>query len=271
MRASWGRTLRRCLRTSAPVSTSTCAIIWTSTSPPTPSITTRYKKLTERRDTADVTELLKELHRIVNAAIQAQTPGDDQAEGLTFDLSQIDLEKLRDEFAKKVKRKATALQDIREIVEQKLAEMLKHNPQRMDYYKRYQEIIADYNREKDRATIEETFAKLAELVASLDEEQRRAAEEGLRRGRAGPVRPAEKGQARQGEREKVKQASQALLASLRELLAPLERWTEKEQTTGRGRDLHSGPALHATAVSAVHGGGKAARRRWSISTSGSSR
>ena len=68
-----------------------------------------YKKLTERRDTADVTELLKELHRIVNEAIRTQTPGDDQAEALTFDLSQIDLEKLRDEFAKKVKRKATAL------------------------------------------------------------------------------------------------------------------------------------------------------------------
>jgi type I restriction enzyme R subunit len=48
-----------------------------------------------------VTELLKELHRIVNAAIQAQEPGNDQTEGVTFDLSQIDLENLRDEFAKK--------------------------------------------------------------------------------------------------------------------------------------------------------------------------
>ena len=56
--------------------------------------------------------------------------------------------------------------------------MLKRNPQHMDYYKRYQEIIADYNREKDRATIEETLAKLVELVESLDEEQRRAVEEG---------------------------------------------------------------------------------------------
>jgi hypothetical protein len=30
----------------------------------------------------------------------------------------------------------------------------------MDYYKKYQDIIADYNREKDRVTVEETFAKL---------------------------------------------------------------------------------------------------------------
>ena len=68
-----------------------------------------YKKLNERRDKADVTELLKALHRIVNEAIRTQAPGDDQADGLTFDLSQINMEKLRDEFAKKVHHKATAL------------------------------------------------------------------------------------------------------------------------------------------------------------------
>ena len=32
-----------------------------------------YKKLTERRDTADVTALLKELHRIVNEAIASRS------------------------------------------------------------------------------------------------------------------------------------------------------------------------------------------------------
>ena len=139
-----------------------------------------YKKLTERRDTADVTDLLKELHRIVNEAIRTAGAGDDQAEGLTFDLSKIDLERLREEFAKKVTRKATAIQDIRDIVEKKLAEMLARNPMRMDYQIKYEEIVADYNREKDRTTIEETFRRLVELVHSLDEEQKRATREGLR-------------------------------------------------------------------------------------------
>ena len=143
------------------------------------NIETIYKKLTERRDTADVTELLKELHRIVNEAIRTREPGDDQAEGLTFDLSQIDMEKLRDEFAKKVPYKATTLQDIREIVEQKLAEMLARNPTRMDYQEKYEEIVAAYNREKNRATIEDTFRQLSELMEELDAEQERAVEEGL--------------------------------------------------------------------------------------------
>ena len=109
--------------------------------------------------------MLKELHRIVNDAIRTADVGGDQAEGLTFDLSKIDLERLREEFAKKVTRKATAIQDIREIVEKKLAEMLARNPMRMDYQIEYEEIVADYNREKDRTSIEETFRRLVELVS----------------------------------------------------------------------------------------------------------
>src|SRR5262249_2297668 len=107
-----------------------------------------YKKLEERRDTADVTDILKELHKIVNDAIRAQATGSDQMDSKLYDMSQIDLEKLRDEFAKKVKRKASALEDIKTVVERKLQQMLAQNPQRMDFYKKYSEIIADYNREK---------------------------------------------------------------------------------------------------------------------------
>ena len=189
-----------------------------------------YKKLSERRDTADVTELLKELHRIVNEAIRTQAPGDDQAEGLTFDLSQIDMEKLRDEFAKKVRHKATALQDIREIVEQKLAEMLARNPSRMDYQQKYEEIVADYNREKDRVTIEETFRRLMELMEELDAEQRRAVEEGLSEDELALFDLLKKEDLGKAARERVKQASRDLLASIRARLKELDRFWEKEQT-----------------------------------------
>jgi type I restriction enzyme R subunit len=199
-----------------------------------------YKKLTERRDSADVTALLKELHRIVNEAIRTQDQGQDQAEGVTFDLSKIDLKKLKDEFAKKVNRKATVIQDIRTIVEQKLAEMLARNPTRMDYQLKYEQIVSEYNQEKDRTTIEETFRKLMELVNSLDEEQERATREGLgeeelalfdillREKRGGIDKVA---------RERVKQASRELLAAVKARLAELDRFWEKEQTKGEVETL----------------------------------
>jgi type I restriction enzyme R subunit len=189
-----------------------------------------YKKLEERRDTADVSELLKELHRIVNEAIRAAEPGEDQRESKLFDLSKIDLGRLQEEFAKKGKRKATAVEDIRQLLERKLAEMLARNPQRMDFYKKYSEIVADYNREKDRVTVEETFAKLLDLANSLDAEQRRAAEEGLSEEELALFDLLRKPEMTKVDRERVKQASRGLLASIRELIAPLERWTEKEQT-----------------------------------------
>jgi type I restriction enzyme R subunit len=189
-----------------------------------------YKKLTERRDTANVTALLKELHRIVNDAILTQAPGQDQAEGLTFDLSQLDADRLREEFAKKVRLKATALQDIRDIVEAKLAQMLTLNPMRMDYQARYEQIVADYNAEKDRATVEDTFARLLNLMQTLDTEQQRAAREGLSEEELAVFDLLQKDGLGTAERERVKQASQRLLASLKERLVELDRFWEKEQT-----------------------------------------
>lgn len=179
--------------------------------------------------------MLKELHRIVNEAIRAAAPGGDHAEGLTVDLSQIDFEKLQHEFAGKVRRKHAALQDIRDVVERKLAQMLASNPLRMDYYKKYQEIIADYNREKDRATVEATFAQLVALAASLDAEQRRAAEEGLSDTELALFDLLFKENISKADRERLKQASRSLLASLRELLRPMTDWTGKAATQAQVR------------------------------------
>jgi type I restriction enzyme R subunit len=189
-----------------------------------------YKKLQDKRDTADVTELLKALHRIVNEAIRTAEPGEDHAEGLTVDLSRIDFEKLRDEFASKVRRKHAALHDIREVIEKKLAAMLACNPLRMDYYKKYQMILADYNREKDRATVEATFARVMDLAASLDVEQRRAAKEGLSDDELALFDLLFKESISKADRERLKQASRGMLASLQELLKPMPEWTKTETT-----------------------------------------
>ena len=189
-----------------------------------------YKKLNERRDTADVSELLKDLHRIVNTAIAVHGVGSDQASGLTVDLSQINMEKLRDEFAKKVKRKATVIEDIRQIVEEKLAQMLARNPLRMNYEKVYQDIISAYNQDKDRATVEDTFAKLTALVNDLTAEQSRAIAEGLSEDQLALFDLVQRDGMSKKERELIKQASKDLLAGVLAVIAPLNRWTEKEQT-----------------------------------------
>lgn len=189
-----------------------------------------YKKLSEKRDDADVTELLKVLHRIVNEAIRAEVPGEDQAKGLTVDLSRIDIEKLRAEFMQKVKHKATAIENIRTLVERKLALLLAKNPRRMDFDIKYREIISSYNLDKDRVTIEKIFEELMALALSLDDEQRRAALEGLNEDELAIFDLIEKTSLTSAERERIKQSSRELLAELQRIIAPLDQWTEKEQT-----------------------------------------
>lgn len=194
------------------------------------NIETIYKKVRDRGGAADVSEVIKELHRIVNEAIRAAEVGADHAEGLTVDLSRIDFERLKEEFASKFQRKNVALQDVRDVVERKLAQMLAQNPLRMDFYKKYQAIIADYNREKDRATVEATFAALVALTVGMDAEERRAAAEGLSETELALFDLLFKPEISRKDRERLKQASQRLLASLRRLLVPMPGWLQNEAT-----------------------------------------
>jgi len=111
-----------------------------------------YKKLQEAREGANVTGILKELHKIVNEAIRTQQPGEDHAGGLTVDLSSIDFKKLR------------------------------------------------------------------------------AAEEGLTEDELALFDLLFKKKISKADREKLKQASRGLLASLQDLLKPMPRWTKNSQT-----------------------------------------
>jgi type I restriction enzyme, R subunit len=117
---------------------------------------------------------------------------------------------------------------------------LARNPTRMDYQLKYEQIVSEYNQEKDRTTIEETFRKLLELVNSLDEEQERATREGLGEEELAlfdVLLQEKKGGIDKAARERVKQASRELLAAVKARLAELDRFWEKEQTKGEVETL----------------------------------
>jgi len=94
----------------------------------------------------------------------------------------------------------------------------------------HSEIVADYNREKDRVTIEETFARLVDLANSLSTEQRRAAEEGLSEEELALFDLVTRPGLSKADRERVKRESRNLLTKLRDVIERVDRWTEKEQT-----------------------------------------
>ena len=95
-----------------------------------------------------------------------------------------------------------------------------------------EDIVAGYNNEKDRTTIEETFRRLLELVRSLDEEQQRAAQENLSDEELAVFDLLKRDDLTKADRERVKQASRDMLNSIKVRLAELDRFGEKEQSTG---------------------------------------
>ena len=190
-----------------------------------------YKKLQDRRDTADVTEVLKELHRIVNEAIRAAAPGEDHAEGLTVDLSRIDFAKLRDEFASKVRRKHAALARHPRRRREEAGADARPEP---DADGLLQEVPGDHRRLQPREGPGDGRGDLraswSRSPPALTPKQRRAAEEGLSDDELALFDLLFKENISKADRERLKQASKALLASLRDLLRPMHDWTQNTAT-----------------------------------------
>jgi type I restriction enzyme, R subunit len=135
-----------------------------------------YKSLKADVEKADISDIIRELHKIIDEAVEITDEGGD--EGKLYDISNIDFERLRKEFDRSP-IKNTEVQCLKEIIENKLAKMLMKNPLRTNFQRHYEEIIEEYNSEKDRVTIEQTFEALLKLVEELGEEQQRAVKEGL--------------------------------------------------------------------------------------------
>ena len=151
-------------------------------------------------------------------------------EAKRFDISAIDFDILRREFAK-VKHKNLVLRDLEEAIKQKLDSMLFANPDRIDYYERYRKIIEEYNGEQDRATIEKTFMELTNLANSLNEEEQRYVREGFTSDEELSVYDMLfRDDLSKSDIKKLKSVSAALLHQIKDKIAELDHWTDKQET-----------------------------------------
>ena len=137
-----------------------------------------YKELQQKRKHADITDLSVAINEIVNEHLEVDSNSTMVAESRRFDISGIDFELLRREFAKS-REKNLVLKDIQDLLQERIAQMLAQNPSRINFYEKYQEIIRDYNQEQNRATIEKTFTELMALSHELTEEEKRYIREGF--------------------------------------------------------------------------------------------
>ena len=137
-----------------------------------------YKELQKKRQHADITDLSVAINKIVNDHLEVQATMASEGGPTRFDISGINFELLRSEFAKS-REKNLVLKDIQELLQERIAQMMAQNPSRINFYEKYQEIIHDYNNEQNRANIEKTFMDLMELSNKLTEEEKRFVREGF--------------------------------------------------------------------------------------------
>ena len=187
-----------------------------------------YKSLQQDRDRADITDIIRQLHQVVDEAIvtQANMVAEEQA---PYGISKIDFERLRKEFERSP-AKRTTVQNLKQAIESKLQRLLERNPLRTDFQRHYEEIVAEYNREKDRITIEKTFEALLKLIQALDEEERRAIREGLDEESLALFDLLKKPDLSTADIKRVKKVAVELLDTLKAEKLKIDHWRDKETT-----------------------------------------
>ena len=197
----------------------------------TDAICAIFREMQKKRKHIDTTDLMVEINHIINENVEIEhQEGEGLVESRRFDISQIDFDLLAAEFAK-VKRKNLLLKDLDDLVQERLAAMLSVNPSRIDYYVRYMNIIEEYNAEQDRTTIEKTFMELMNLAQSMCDEQRRYVREGFSSDEELSIYDLLFSEnLSKTDIAKIKKMSTELLQKIKDRIAQMDHWTDKQET-----------------------------------------
>lgn len=188
-----------------------------------------YDQLQEKRKHSDNSALMAQINIIVSEYV-AVTKNVGAEDNKKFDISNIDFDRLRREF-EKTRNKNLLLKDLQQLVEERLAKMLRANPLRIDYYQRYQEIVDEYNRDNQKDEIAIIFENLMKLVSELDDEQKRYVKEGFESDEELTMfELLVKESLSKEEIKKVKKLAQTMLSKIKARINELDHWRDKEET-----------------------------------------
>lgn len=190
-----------------------------------------YAELQKKRKHINTTDLMIEINGIISEYVEIQqTPNVVREPPRRFDISAIDFDLLRREFAK-VRKKNLVLKDLEEVIQQKLDNMILSNPNRINYYERYQHIIDEYNSEQNRATIEKTFMELMDLANQMGEEEQRYVREGFTSDEELSLYDMLfRDDLTKADIKILKEMSASLLHKIKDKISELDHWTDKQET-----------------------------------------
>ena len=187
--------------------------------------------LKKKRKHVDNVDLMVEINEIISENVEIERyEGSFVKESTKFDISEINFDLLQREFAK-VRNKNLLMRDLEEAIKTMLDKMIFCNPDRINYYERYQEIIRDYNAEQDRATIEKTFMDLMDLANKMDQEDKRYAREGFNSDEELAFYDMLfRDNLSKEDIKKLKKVAADLLREIKQKISELDHWTDKQET-----------------------------------------
>ncbi len=189
-----------------------------------------YTAIEDNIECADVAEIMRKIQNVVDESIENMVAEPTPNDSKMIDLSGLDFEMLEKYFLK-TQNKNAAVQSLKDKIEKQLKKMVERNPLTVDYYKRYQEIIDEYNRGKDETVIKETFRKLIELVNSYSKEEADTKRECLSDEQKAIFDILRQGKKLvENEKNEIKKISVELLNELKKEKLRVEQWAEKSVT-----------------------------------------
>ena len=186
-------------------------------------ITKRIKQLTPQPDIAEVKTTIEEILDKSIGTSNYIIPASNQQ----IDLSQIDFEALKSQFASGYKH--TETEKLKGIISSQLTQMLRLNKSRMNYLDKFQQMIDEYN--AGSCNVETLFTELVEFAQELNVEDKRAICENLSEEELAIFDLLTKPDISLTEKEKleVKKVAQELLETLKREKLVLD-WRRRQQT-----------------------------------------
>ncbi len=186
--------------------------------------------LQKKRKHVDTTDLMVEINGIINEYVEIEPAEQGIKPSRQFDISGIDFDLLRREFARS-KRKNLVIRDLEQVIQERIAALLFNNPNRVNYYEQYQKIIEAYNSEQDRSSIEKTFMELMALAQTMTQEQQRYVREGFASDEELSLYDMLfRDDLSKADIKKIKEVAVSLLAKVKEKISQLDHWTDKQET-----------------------------------------
>ena len=186
-----------------------------------------YRSLQHDREQADISHIIRVLQGVVDEAIEVR--GHRLGDREPYDISAIDFDRLKREFERS-RSQRSAVQALKHTVEERLRRLLARNPLRTDFQQHYEAIVAEYNREKDRVTIERTFEELLKFFEELEKEESRAVREGLDEESLAIFDLLNKPDLDKADIARIKNVAKELLRTLKAEKLRVDQWREKEAT-----------------------------------------